>query len=232
LLIVDSREPQSIIDVLKSKAGAEVHTIETGDYVFDTQDGRRVMIERKAINDLLGSLNSGRLHAQVGRLLEEADVPMLLLEGHMYCTRGGRVSDGKRTSGWSYTAVQNILVSLQIAGLYVVQSASTARTPHTIIALYHYFQKKKHELLRTRQAPLAPPGPYEARLGTLSTLPGVADETAGKLLDLLGSLEGVFTASETDLMRVRGIGHSKAQAIRQYLTEKVADEQHTSGTDH
>lgn len=77
-VLVDTREMRSKLPFFLYKAGNEIEAkvMEIGDYLLD--NGR--CIERKAIEDFLGSLNSGRLYQQMQRLVYAYKKPMLLLE--------------------------------------------------------------------------------------------------------------------------------------------------------
>lgn len=49
-------------------------------------------------------------------------------------------------------------------------------------------------------------------------LPGISAVLAKRLLEHFGTVEGVMTASEEELQKVRGIGPEKAKEIREVLT--------------
>ncbi|ELA42845.1 uncharacterized protein VICG_00160 [Vittaforma corneae ATCC 50505] len=75
---VDSREMRSKLPFFLYRAGNEINikVLEIGDYLLGTTK----CIERKSIEDFLGSLNSGRLYQQAQRLTHAYTNPILLLE--------------------------------------------------------------------------------------------------------------------------------------------------------
>ncbi|XP_055328832.1 DNA repair endonuclease XPF-like [Paramacrobiotus metropolitanus] len=77
-VIVDMREFGSELPSLLHRRGIDIHpvTLEVGDYVL-TPD---ICVERKSVNDLIGSLNSGRLYSQATQLTRFYRCPVLLIE--------------------------------------------------------------------------------------------------------------------------------------------------------
>lgn len=89
-VLVDVRELRSALPHVLYRRGFRIIplTLDTGDYIV--ADG--VAVERKTIDDLLASLNSGRLLAQTERLLSAFDLSVLLIE----------LDGGRRRSPWGY----------------------------------------------------------------------------------------------------------------------------------
>ncbi|EEC02787.1 DNA repair endonuclease xp-f / mei-9 / rad1, putative [Ixodes scapularis] len=77
-VIVDLREFRSDLPSLIHRRGISVQpvTIEVGDYIL-TPD---ICVERKSLNDLIGSLNSGRLYNQAQSMCRYYKRPVLLIE--------------------------------------------------------------------------------------------------------------------------------------------------------
>ncbi|GFR17945.1 DNA repair endonuclease XPF [Trichonephila clavata] len=77
-VIVDMREFRSELPSLIHRRGIEVIpvTLEVGDYVL-TPD---MVVERKSVSDLIGSLNSGRLYTQAQSMCRLYKKPILLIE--------------------------------------------------------------------------------------------------------------------------------------------------------
>ncbi|XP_054712964.1 DNA repair endonuclease XPF-like [Uloborus diversus] len=77
-VIVDMREFRSELPSLIHRRGIEVIpvTLEIGDYVL-TPD---MVVERKSVSDLIGSLNSGRLYTQAQSMCRLYKKPILLIE--------------------------------------------------------------------------------------------------------------------------------------------------------
>lgn len=77
-VIVDMREFRSELPSLLHRRGMDVEpvTLTVGDYIL-TPD---VCVERKSINDLIGSLNKGRLYTQAQQMCRFYKIPILLIE--------------------------------------------------------------------------------------------------------------------------------------------------------
>ncbi|XP_049793067.1 DNA repair endonuclease XPF [Schistocerca nitens] len=77
-VIVDMREFRSDLPSLIHKRGIEIDpvTLHVGDYILSPD----ICVERKSINDLIGSLNSGRLYNQALTMTRHYKKPMLLIE--------------------------------------------------------------------------------------------------------------------------------------------------------
>lgn len=77
-LVVDVREFMSSLPSILHQSGFVLKpaTIEVGDYVLSPD----VCVERKAIPDLVSSLQSGRLYNQASQMLKHYKIPILLIE--------------------------------------------------------------------------------------------------------------------------------------------------------
>jgi len=82
-LIIDTREPRRMIDILlKEIPDSRVDTLAYGDFMIIGAN-QRFVIERKQIDDLFSSLNDGRLWAQAKGLEKfEGYKRVLLIEGN------------------------------------------------------------------------------------------------------------------------------------------------------
>lgn len=103
--VVDAREPATYKDAVKQLIpDTEIKMIVTGDYVVECE-GVRLGMERKTVSDFLSSLKSGRLEAQCGRMREEFDIRILLLEG-AWSLNGSKVVYRNRDTGWHVASMQ------------------------------------------------------------------------------------------------------------------------------
>lgn len=77
-ITIDSREMRSKLPFSLYKAGNKINikVMEIGDYLI----GKNRCIERKSIEDFIGSLNTGRLYSQAHRLSHSFKNPILLIE--------------------------------------------------------------------------------------------------------------------------------------------------------
>lgn len=77
-VVVDMREFRSQLPCILYAKGFQVvpETLEVGDYVLTPN----TVVERKAVQDLISSLNSGRLHTQAESMIRHYDTSVLLIE--------------------------------------------------------------------------------------------------------------------------------------------------------
>lgn len=77
-VIIDIREFRSELPSLIHRRGIDIIpvTLEIGDYVLTPQ----MVVERKSVSDLIGSLNSGRLYTQAQSMCRLYKKPILLIE--------------------------------------------------------------------------------------------------------------------------------------------------------
>ncbi len=150
-LIVDTREPKDLVTKLKKKFDVTTEALKTGDYIFTTTAGEKVVVERKTISDFLGSISGkqknkrSRLANQLTRMVNESGTPVLLLEGRLTCGKGGRVVADGRIRKWSYTAVDNYLLTIQRAGVTVAH-CERGGTVQRIQSLITYYNKQDHSI--------------------------------------------------------------------------------------
>jgi len=77
-VVVDMREFRSSLPMLLFQRGMEVSpiTLEVGDYILSPS----ICVERKALNDLISSLASGRLYYQAEAMCKHYETAVLLIE--------------------------------------------------------------------------------------------------------------------------------------------------------
>jgi ERCC4-type nuclease len=105
-------------------------------------------IERKTINDLVQSMESGRLSdPQLRGLLKNYDLIYLVVEGIWRPGPGGEL-EISRMHQWSgtrrltlYEAVDSYLTSIENCGVRVRRTSNERETAKVIVDLYHYWMK-------------------------------------------------------------------------------------------
>jgi len=161
-----------------------------------------VLIERKTIADLHGSLARGRLWAQVGRIRDAASLPFLLVEGD-------DLDAGPRHPN----AIRGALLAIADLGVAILRTRDPADSALWIhrLALRQARRGTRPELSRGR-AQMAPPG-----ISVLAAVPGISDRTARTLLERFGSVGGVLEAGPERWAEVAGIGSVRAHALASAL---------------
>jgi Fanconi anemia group M protein len=199
-IFIDARERcGGILGVLRENAHVEIKQLEVGDYILS----ERVGVERKTVEDFLGSLIDKRLFTQAADLSRTFSVPVLIIEGR---------EDIYSLRGVSPNAVRGAIASLAIDyGVSIIRSEDEEDT-----ALFLYLMAKREQeegrevSLRGERKPLLLD---EQQRFVIESLPNVSAVLAKRLLERFGSVEGVVNASRKQLMEVEGIGEGKAEEI-------------------
>lgn len=214
---VDEREPAGTVQALRNLGlDASMTRLDSGDYLFYSR-GRRVLVERKTVSNLLGSLK-GQLSEQAQRMLKDADVSVLLVVGEFRRDPDGylsfRTNGMWMKSGWLYASVMSILIELQLAGLIVVYWAPVSDYAKALLQLMSAFDREEFAFLRMRQRPEPT---YSDAVWALCALPGLGPRSAAALLEEFGSLYAVACASVEDLASVkingRRLGTARARRL-------------------
>ncbi len=207
LITIDDRERDTgLMAALRAVEGVEVQVRRLK--VGDIEAGDLLLFERKTPADFAASIADGRLFAQAGRLRGSNRRVALVIEG--------------RTADWTGLKVPRpgllgAMVSLGLVfGLPILRSASPTETARIVLYAARQVAALSDRVFLPRGN--RPRGRRRAQLLLLQRLPGVGAERAGRLLDHLGTIEGVVTATEKELRAVPGIGKTTARAIRGLVT--------------
>lgn len=209
-IIVDDREQKS--EVIPSLSGIENVTVQIqrlsmGDYQIDN----RVVVERKTLKDFAISIIDGRLFRQMIRLANSNFLGVLILEGS-----GKEIAE----SGVNREAMQGALITVSLVlGIPVLRSANASETAKLMV----YAARQIESIARggVHRYGRLPKDKRKQQLFILQGLPGVGPERADRLLDTFGSVEGVISASSSELQAVYGIGKNVADKIKWAVTEEV-----------
>lgn len=206
-IVVDERERKSGIPDLLRAVGIniEMKTLPVGDYIVAPE----TVVERKSIKDLISSVFDGRLFDQCNRLKENFQFPIILMEGNM-----DEINEITENPLIFYGAVSSIALDFKIPVI------ATPSADHTAKLLVSMCSRKE-----------LPTGPFlkkikksndiqKQQLVALSSLPGVGEKLAIRMLEKFGSPLKVFNASSTELAKVQGLGNARAKKIKKMLEMK------------
>lgn len=187
-------------------------------------------LERKSIDDFLGSFNSGRLTEQIRGLLDIKDiqVPILLVEGSFSQTKDGHILTARRNKGiqalhLKYSVVQDIYLEAQMLGVYLQFSTDLNDSANQIRRLYHWSNRADHTLLTGRRRRHLE---YGTRLSQqeqfIANLPGIGGDMAQVLLDQFRTPWNVLNMFAAKgglefLKEVKGLGPGKISMVRKTL---------------
>lgn len=207
-IIADDRERKCGIPALLKKAGLnlEVTTLQVGDYIVSAETA----VERKSIQDLVSSIFDGRLFDQCSRLREHFEHPALVVEGDI-----DELVNVVENPLVFYGALARVALDYNIPVLPTPDADHTARLLAAMAtrrggSTGPYLKKiRKHQDVRLQQ------------LSTLSSLPGIGEKLADRILERFGTPLKAFNASVSELNRVPGMGRSRAERIKKILDTTI-----------
>lgn len=191
-------------------------------------------IERKTINDLISSMESGRLsgHQLLG-LLSSYSYIYILIEGIWRGSNSGilEVMRGKRWFPVSYGKrmfmardINTYLNSISIlCDLKIWRTENKEQTGQWVSNIYGWWQKKwtDHKSMKQFNAPPLPKRAYFFKPGLLQRMikeiSGLGWDKSELLIKQFESLTEVLCATEKDLTAIPGIGKVLAKKIRKEL---------------
>ncbi len=198
---MDERERRSGVPSLLRSLGLAVQfaTLDVGDYVIPSG----FVIERKTVNDFTTSLFSGRLFEQAERLLKAYDAPLILVEGDLQS-----VIDTLPNPRTIWGAVATLMFTHGARIFLTRDRHQTADFIHTLAMRGGMKAVRPQVYKKARMRTLE-----EARIGLLSSLPGIGPKLAHRLLHHFGTARKVLGASAVELAMIEGIGRVKAARI-------------------
>ena len=208
-IVVDERERSSEVPEALMELGASVDFSQllVADYVVTSE----AAVERKTIRDFLSSVYDGRLFKQCSELSTTYKKPFLILEGDLSKLR--TISKNPKVF---YGALTSVTLSTNINLLYTPSPFDTAMA---ILVLQNHLTKEHDSRVLLRK----PKKDMESGLQQLyivSSLPGVGEKLAERLLYAFKTPRRVFNASVKDLSRVSGVGMARALRIDKALKNK------------
>ncbi len=230
MIHINVHEPQEIMDLLRAKSGEQSISIQNftpGDYLIGN-----IAIERKTIGDFLGSLAQGRLFEQLQRLKSCYPVSFLLVEAFdlthfqnpkaIYGALLHIMLEMNIKIIFTQSKEQTADVLLLLAGRKMAGRKNTAaeNTEKTIQASAVHTNREKDahaEVMRRKKQMQF----HRRQREALESIPLVGKQKAKLLLEKFGSLQGVFTASRSELRKVPGIGRKAAANIKKMWEMRV-----------
>lgn len=183
------------------------------DILWDSKHGL-VGVQRKEVKDLIASVRDGRLGKELIQM-QSLKLKFLIVEGTpQWDGQGNLMSDH---ANWNVRQHMGVLLSVQTKGVLVLTSRNALNTCAVVEYLVKWCEKDDHV-----SSLIARPGPAKNGWGDLSQrdtaihvysgAPGVGPTLAARMFDA-GIKLLVCGTSEEELMKLPGIGASKASAI-------------------
>lgn len=186
-----------------------MRNLDIGDYMLSP----RVIVERKHIDDFIGSIKDGRIFRQVEALRDNAEIPLVIIESqtNINGTKDGIFDniDTKMHINSIYGTIAHILIHTNIPVVFTPTPKDTAM----LLASIARFEAKSHS-----EIPMRPQKKIrslaERQVYLLEGLPNVSTILAKRMLEHFGTIKRIANADVKELMAVDGIGKKKAQEIR------------------
>ena len=208
-IIADDRERNSeVIASLMDLEGVAVRIqrLSIGDYRTE----KRLVFERKTLNDFAISIIDGRLFKQMIRLANSNLKGALILEGS-----GKDLAD----TGMRREAMQGALITISlILGIPVLRAKDPIETAKLMVYATRQIRSVAGNALQ--RPGYQPKSKKNRQLFIL--LPGIGRERAIRLLARFGSVEGIITANREELESVNGIGKDTADKVRWAVSERIS----------
>lgn len=224
-VMIDTREPEWVKNLKFGGLPVMVNKLEMGDVWGVTDDGHTLMIERKTPDDFLGSLRDERLMPQLARLAEPRQAQQLRGYGgptswpYLVITdefkRAGNKVYTSRETGWSWSALQGALLTIQEMGVQIVTCGGDEDFEACVLRLGQRNRAEVMNLLPPRQPVLW--GPKEA---FIASLPGIGPEKTERILQWAGGSLAHALIGLTDLSLacpVEGVGELTRKKISRFL---------------
>jgi len=206
-MVVDERERKSGIPDLLKQIGVKVEmmNLPVGDYIVASE----TVVERKSVSDFISSVFDGRLFDQCNRLKEHFEHPAIIIEGNV--DEIDKITENPLVF---YGAMSTVVLDFKIP---VIPTPNASHTAKLLISMCARQGTVKGPFLKKirKSGDL-----QQQQLSILSSLPGVGEKLASRMLEKFGSPSSSLNASSLELSKINGMGESRAQKIRKILDAK------------
>ena len=206
LVEVDHREPEAIDAMIARAPNTEVRRLHLP--LGDFRINGRILVERKSVPDFAGSVQSAHLFDQAQRMsFDPQTVGFVIIEGNVFGEPIGMLAS-------AITGAISCLSNVQ--GMNVFQTLHLEHTAYVVAKIgQHDKNGLGYELpLRKDKAKAL----IDAQRYVLEGVNGISAELANELLRHFGSLRAVFSATESQLKAVKGMGPKRIKDLLEVAT--------------
>lgn len=156
MLMIDTNQAMmdsELLRLLESKTIVIQNALDTGDlYFVGSVNGEQINVGielKKSPSDLVSSLGDQRLLTQLPRMVNEYDVPYLILTGEPdlinFSTNKIQTRKGKwQDSSFHYNYLNAILSRFELSGGHIRHARDTEHLVYLIISLMQFWRKDAH----------------------------------------------------------------------------------------
>lgn len=221
-IVVDEREKNSGIPDLLKKAGAVIDfaQLKVGDYIVSPETA----VERKTVRDLVSSIYDGRLFLQCSDLVKHYQKPLIVVQGNLVelaeIPDGAEGKDIKKLAErmpLAYDALATVVTEYRIPIIHTPSADQTAQLLVTLVNKSLREGKATGPLLRKikKENPI-----YIQQLSVLSSVPGVGEKLAARMLEKFHTPNRALNASVAELATIPGFGLARAMRVRKILDSR------------
>lgn len=216
-IVVDEREKNSGIPELLKNAGIAIDfaQLKVGDYIVSPETA----VERKTVRDLVSSIYDGRLFVQCSDLVKHYKKPLIVVQGNIaeLAEIPEDAENGKRLAErmpLAYDALATVATEFRIPIIHTPSAEQTAQLLVTLVNKSLREGKATGPLLRKikKENPV-----YIQQLSVLSSVPGVGDKLAARMLEKFHTPKRALNASAAELATISGFGLARAERVRKIL---------------
>jgi len=235
VITIDSRVGSKELIGHFAKGVAQLGHLEYADAAFTGVKGKSVVsvgVERKALSDLLSSMQTGRLAGvQLNGLLACYDVVYLVVEGIYKVDHSGRILVPRGGSWLPFHLGRRQFTSRELDGFVnslCIEAGFLVRETHTlhgtamlIYNLYRWWQKESHHSLLAMHKHRFPDDgaggvilqPPSLARRIAAELPGIGWKRSLDVAAHFGSVERMMEASVEEWTKIPGIGKTIAKKV-------------------
>lgn len=208
IILIDDRENKNISYYLKEfGCRVNIKRLEVGDFIISD----RVCIERKTFNDFIDSIINGRIFQQTEEMKRNFEKCFLLIEG--------KNSNGRLTENALKAAMATLILKYNIDVIMTENEKETAR-------LVYWMARKEQEEFKRIIGIKGKKKPKDIKYLQqyfLSSLPGISTVLSKRLLEHFKNIKNIINASESDLVKVKGISKNQAKKLYEIFNKKEVD---------
>ncbi|CAN6669501.1 DNA repair protein Rad1p [Trichomonascus vanleenenianus] len=220
-IIVDARELKSSLPFLLFKRQFEVVPVvlRVGDYILTP----RICVERKAIGDLISSLNTGRLYKQCLEMFKYYEMPTLLIEFDESKSFGLDSGGTTEAEKMAQEHVQQKLTLLMISfpKLRIIWSSS----PHQTAEIFADLKRGSGEPDRDTARNVGTVNDEDTEMmendeaiTMVQNIPGVTYDNVTKIIDTVPNVRTLCMMTEEEIAGI--VGKPVAKRIYEFLSHK------------
>lgn len=217
-IVVDERErPSGIPEFLRASGVAvDFAQLAVGDYIVSPE----VAVERKTVHDLVSSIYDGRLYVQCSELVKHYAKPVVVIQGDISILKeipdDVEESKARRLAERTPLALEALATVAMEFRIPIIHAPDAEQTAALLLAMANKGLQNKVSgpLLKKirKENPF-----YLQQLSVLSSVPGVGDKLAARMLEKFKTPQRALTATAAELATISGFGLARAQRVRKVL---------------